>query len=262
MEITSKSNEKVKYLKRLNEKKFRQQTKTFYIEGIKVLEEVLDSKKAVNILFIAYSKEILLKAKGGEELLQELLKEEFEFPILSLDKKLLEEVTDTKTPQGILAVLQMPNRTLDISSSTIVLDGIQDAGNMGTIIRTADAFAFKNIVCLPGCTDCYAPKVVRSTMASILRENIILEGETISSLKEKGYTIVGTSLQASQELSSLSYSSGKYAFVLGNEANGISSDVIEQCDLLVKIPMSGSAESLNVGIAAGILMYDYFQKNN
>lgn len=276
--IISKSNEKVKYLKNLNEKKFRQKYNAFYLEGIKVVEEVLNMNKAINIMFIAYSKDILLNLNGGYEIFEKIqeISKRNSFELIDLDKNVFEYVSDTVTPQGILAVIEIPkydifnilNNDFEMKKNIIILDKVQDSGNIGTIIRTADAFDVDTIICLEGTTDVYSPKVVRSTMGSILREKIIYLNKDelnnyLKKIKEIGFKIVGTSLNTDKYISEIDFND-RHAFVLGNEANGISSEVINICDKLIKIPMSGSAESLNVGIASGIILYEQFKnsKNN
>ena len=257
--ITSKSNEKAKYIKSLNDKKGRQKNNAFYLEGIKVVNEVLDRKEAINILFIACSKEILENVNGGNNIL-ERLKNHKDIEIIYFSKEVFESLTDTKTPQGILAVLEIPNYDkINEEENILVLDKVQDAGNMGTIIRSADAFGIKTIVCTKGTVDVYSQKVLRSTMGSILREKIIYLDD-ISILKEKGYTLVGTVLdEKSISLENLKISK-KMAFIMGNEANGISKEIKKLCDIFVKIPMTGNAESLNVAVATSIILYKQFKK--
>lgn len=257
--ITSKSNEKAKFIKSLNDKKSRNINNAFYLEGIKVVNEVLDSK-AVNVMFIALSKEILIRLNGGEKLLNRLenLKN---IDIVEFSKDVFESFCDTKTPQGVLAVLNIPNyEKIEYNTNILILDKIQDAGNIGTIIRTADAFGVKNIICTKGTVDVYSQKVLRSTMGSILREKIIYVDniKNIYDLKKLGYTIIGTVLsENSIRLSNLKINK-KMAFVMGNEANGISKEIINICDKFVKIEMSNSAESLNVAVATGIVLYKMF----
>lgn len=266
--ITSKSNEKVKYIKSLNEKKFRQKYNAFYIEGIKVVSEILNYRRAMNIKFIAYSKEILLKLNGGEDILNIIQKNSLNIELLSLSKELFEYITDTKTPQGILAVIDMQNKSLkdiDFENNIIILDKIQDAGNIGTIIRTAEAFDINNIICIEGTTDIYSPKVVRSTMGSIFRENIVYVkeqeiDEMVEVLKKHNFNIFATTLDKSTDLENISFDL-KSAFIFGNEANGVSDKLKYKADKNVKINMSLNTDSLNVSIAAGIVMYkQYIEK--
>lgn len=258
--ITSKSNEKAKFIKALNDKKGRIKNNCFYLEGIKVVNEVLDKKEAINLKFIACSKEILEKVNGGNNIL-ERLKNYRNLEVIYFSKEVFESLTDTKTPQGILAVIEIPKYDkINDKGNILILDKIQDTGNIGTIIRSADAFGIDTIVCTKGTADCYSPKVLRSTMGSILREKIIYLDD-IHEIKNIGYTIVGTVLDdKSISLENLKISK-KMAFVMGNEANGISNEVKKLCDIFVKIPMTGNAESLNVAVAASIILYKQFEKN-
>lgn len=264
--ITSKSNEKVKYIKSLNEKKFRQKYKAFYLEGIKVVNEAIENK-AVNIQFIAYSESILRENNGGNELIKKINDNDIEKILLSED--IFKFVTDTVTPQGVLVVIDIKEQTLDIldkNSDILILDRLQDLGNIGTIIRSADAFGVKNIIALDGTADVFSPKLLRATMGSILRENILyIKDENVEELflflKNNKFKIVGTSLNTTNFLDCL-IKKQKYAFIVGNEANGISDKISKKCDELIKINMCNTAESLNVGIATGIVLYEIYKKNN
>lgn len=266
--ITSKSNDKVKFLKSLNEKKDRIKNNCFYLEGIKVINEVLDSKKAVNVKFIAYSSILLEKSNLGIELIKRL-KEQNNKQIYEFSQEIFEYITDTKTPQGVIAVLQIYeleyNNMLKENNNIVLLDKIQDPGNIGTIIRTCDAFNIRDVIYLNGTGDIYSPKVVRSTMGSILRVNISkINDDEIKIFKEKanenGFKIIGTSLQTNNYLEKYNFENSKNIIVFSNEANGISDEIKNICDDLIKINMSNSAESLNVGIAAGIVLHKIYVK--
>ncbi len=263
--ITSKANEKVKFIKSLNDKKARKINNVFYLEGIKVVEEVINNVKAIDIMFIAYSDEILNNINGGKKFLNliKVLELENDINILNIKKEIFESITDTKTPQGVLAVIKIKKYDIDDilkEDKILLLDKIQDAGNIGTIIRTADAFNVKGIICMENTADVYSPKVVRSTMGSILREKIIyIKSEDLFGLKKYGHILYGTSLSSNKYIEDINFSK-KSIFVLGNEANGISEEVEKVCDSLVKIKMSGNAESLNVAIAAGIILHAQYIK--
>ena len=252
--ITSKSNEKAKFIRSLNDKKGRQKNGCFYLEGIKVVNEVIERRGAINLRFIAYSEEILINVNGGKEILNKIKKIQNK---ISFSKDVFNTLTDTKTPQGILAVLEVLN-----DENILVLDKVQDLGNLGTIIRSADAFGIKQIICTSGTADVYSPKVLRSTMGSILREKItyIDNLQKLEELKKYGFAIVGTTLnEKSISIEKFDFSK-KSIFVMGNEANGISKEIEKICDYFIKIPMTGNAESLNVGVATSIILYKQFKK--
>lgn len=257
--ITSKSNDKVKFLKSLNDKKERIKNNCYYLEGVKVIEEVLKKNKAVNLRFIAYSSIILEKVNGGTDILQKLNKIDNK---IELSKEVFEYITDTKTPQGILAVMDIKEKKyselINSGKNIVLLDKIQDPGNIGTIIRTCDAFNVHDIIYLNGTGDIYSPKVVRSTMGSILRTNFSkINEEELLNLKEiaNEYTMTGTSLDTNNYIEKIEFNSKKNIIVFSNEANGISDSVKNICNQLVKINMTDSTESLNVAIAAGITLH-------
>lgn len=267
--IISKSNEKVKYIKSLNDKKFRKKYKAFYLEGIKVVTEILESKKAIDIMFIAYSKDLLLNSNGGEELLLKIENKKYkDIETVLLSDSMFKYVTDTVTPQGVLAVVKMPEydvfEEIDRAKSNIlILDKVQDLGNLGTIIRTSDAFNVRLIICNNGTADVYSPKVVRSTMGSIFRVKLVYTSDienVIKYLKNKNYDIVGTSLQTNTYLDELDYLN-KHAYILGNEANGVDKNLLQMCNKLVKIDMENTAESLNVSVATSIILYEQYKNN-
>jgi RNA methyltransferase, TrmH family len=259
--ITSKSNKYVKHIKSLNDKKYRQLYNEFYLEGIKVVDELLELK-AVNIKFIAYSYEIVSKLNNGLELINKL-KNITDYQILNIEKNIFEDLTDTINTQGIIAVVEKKQSNLNelIDSDILIIDRVQDAGNLGTIIRTAVAFNIKNIICMAGTVDVYSQKVIRSTMLSILKVNIIYVDnyDFIDQFKKEKFKIIGSCLNTNNYLKNLK-NYEKIALVVGNEANGISNELLEKCDEKIKIEMTDETESLNVSIATSIIMYERFKK--
>ena len=262
MDITSKSNEKIKYIKSLNEKKFRQKYNAFYLEGVKVISELLDiyEDMAVNIEFIAYSLDILKNTNGHDKLLEKINKIK-NLKLIEISKELFEDITDTVNSQGILAVRKRNNKEeIKFNSNILILDKVQDAGNLGTIIRTANAFGIYNIVCSKGTTDAYAPKVVRSTMLGIVKSNIVYTEDIkdfIFNLKKEGYKIISTALYDSTYMNENTFKA-KCAIVIGNEANGVSEEVLKISDEKIKIKIENSTESLNAACAASIVLYNQY----
>ena len=261
--ICSKSNNNVKFVRSLNEKKFRMKNNAFYLEGIKVVNEILDKEKAIDIKFIAYSKSILLTSNGGKEILERIESIE-NIKILEFDENIFKYVTDTVTPQGILIVLEIPKYDLESelksNNNILILDKVQDLGNIGTIIRSCNAFDIETVLCISGTADVYSPKALRSTMGGILNTKVIYLNDIneLQKLKEYGYNIVTTSLNTNNTLSILDINK-RYAFVMGNEANGVSDEVANLSDMLIKIPMSDKIESLNVGVATSIVLYEQYK---
>ena len=266
--INSKSNSKVKFVKSLNEKKYRQKENAFYIEGIKVVSEVLDInlKNKINLKYLYICKQILENANGGNELLQKIEKYNNKLNIYNIDADTFKYMTDTVTPQGVLAVIEIPKYNISecLNNDIIVLDKLQDLGNIGTIVRTANAFNINTILCMQGSADIYSPKGIRSTMASILKTKIIYFSDydkIFKILKNNGYNIIGTSLKGKNFLNQINLKSTKNCFCMGSEANGISLELEKMCDTLIKIPIKSTVESLNVAIATGIILYkNYIDK--
>lgn len=268
--IISKSNEKIKYINSLKNKKFRDKYNKYILEGIKLVDEHISSEGSSTPEFIVYCQEVLLKNVGGEKLYNKVKDME---NILEVDENVFKFLTDTETPQGILIVLDkkqslMTNLIKNINNNEriIVLDMVSDSGNMGTIIRTAVSFGVKNIICIKGCADVYSSKVVRSAMGALQKLNIYYldynEMELLkNNLKNNGYKLIVTDLKA-KKYSNEYEMSDKLVFILGNEANGVSDKMKTLCDDSIKIPMEATQESLNVGIAAAILMYEAYTKKN
>ena len=262
--IVSKSNDNVKFIRSLNEKKYRTKYNAFYLEGVKVTNEILDKNEAIDILFIAYSKSLLISTNGGQALLDRIssLKN---VKVLEFEENIFKYMTDTVNTQGILVVMKIPKYSLENeeNKNIILLDKVQDLGNIGTIIRSCNAFGVDTILCTSGTADVYSPKAVRATMGGILNVKIIyLENiEEINLLKKIGYKIVTTSLNTKNSIDSIDYNN-KYIFVMGNEANGVSKEIIDISDFVVKIPMSEKIESLNVGVATSIILYEQYKKTS
>ena len=186
------------------------------------------------------------------------------YECLYVSKKVLDSITDVSNPQGILAVIgkKEGNNSIDYNQDLIlVLDGIQDPGNLGTILRTADSVGLKQIIVSANSGDIYNPKVVRSTMGAIFRVEVIESQnliETIKQIKENKFQVVATDLHTNKNIYQVDYS--KTAIIIGNEANGVSKDILQQADFRVKIPMLGNTESLNASVATGIILYEYVRR--
>ena len=248
MIITAKDNDKIKYTKSLLKSKNRNKESKFIIEGYRILTLAIECRAKLDYVFI---NEDFEKKQEHKEFL-ELLKKK--------DIKVYK--TDTENTQGIIGVVKFKQKTLeenltDNNRFVLILDRIQDPGNMGTIIRTADAAGVDAIIALKGCVDIYNPKVIRSTMGSIFDMNVIhaTQEETLRILKLKKFDIVSSYLDTNNYYNTIEYNY-KTALVIGNEANGINDELVSKSDVLVKIPIYGKAESLNAAISSAILMYE------
>ena len=250
MVISSKDNELVKEIKKLKEKKYRDNK--FVVEGIKMLKEAIIEKADINLIVVSQEAEKNIDVDISK------------YNKIIVTDKVFKTLTDVVSPQGILAIInKKENIDLDISSDYIIaLDGIQDPGNLGTIIRTADSASLKQIIVSKNTVDAYSPKVIRSTMGAIFRVNII-EVEslayTLKKLKNNNFNIITTSLDTNNSIYDISYN--KSVVVIGNEANGVSREVLDLAEYKVKIPMLGKTESLNASVATGIMIYEYVRRS-
>ena len=256
--ITSKDNEIVKSSKKVKEKKYRDETDLYLIEGIKIIKEAIDEKAIIRKIVIC--DECIQETDIDQRLLYTIAK----YDCIYVSKKVFDLLTTVVNPQGILAVVEKPNRRADINYDEdviLILDGIQDPGNLGTILRTLDSVNLKQVIVSKKTADVYNPKVVRSTMGAIFRVNVIEENDLISVLKnirKNKFKILATSLEDSTSIYETNFK--KKAIVIGNEANGVSKEIMEIADDKIKIPMIGKTESLNASVATGIILYEYLRK--
>ncbi len=256
--ITSSSNSLIKHVKSLHRKKVRWDTNHFFVEGIRAVEESIISNSQIE--FFLYS-DSLLESKGGEELLA-LVNKKYK-KVYNITNNLLKDITDTKTPQGIIAVVKFTTVPLkDIiynnDNFLVVLDKVQDPGNMGTIIRTSNALGANGIIVTKGCVDVFSPKTIRSTMGSIFHISLVYHEDiqdVLTILKKKNIKIISTALDAVESCYDVNFKVD-FALIIGNEASGISQKAFEMSDSIIKIPMRDNAESLNAAIASGIVMYE------
>lgn len=242
--IISSENANYKKFKKLKQKKYREEYNLFLAEGHKFLD------------FSEIPEAIIIKDDYYHEIKERA--EKFSSKIFVLDSKLFRELSSQENSQGIILVYKMKRGDLALLQDNIViLDRVADPGNLGTIIRLCDAAGFKDIILIRGSVDCYNDKVVRSSMGSIFSMNILYldEGDTFNLLEENHYKIFVTALAKD----SIDYDriklSHKNAIVFGNEGQGVSENFLKAADEKVIIPIYGSAESLNVGVASGIMLY-------
>lgn len=257
--ITSKDNEFIKEIRKLKDKKYRDLTSKYIVEGIKIIEEAISEKALIDTIVVCEDCE-----KNGEidpKLLYEIAK----YNCVYVSEKVFNIITDTKAPQGILAVIKKPEEYKNINYNQdiiLVLDNIQDPGNLGTIIRTADSVGLNQIIISKNTTDAYSPKVVRSTMGAIFRVNVIQSEDlikTIKEIKKHKFNVIATSLGTDKSFYDIELN--KSAIVIGNEANGVSKEILEIVETKVKIPMFGKTESLNASVATGVVLYEYVRQN-
>ena len=253
--ISSKDNEIIKNIRKLKEKKYRDIENSYIIEGIKIVKEAIEEKATIKQIVVC--EECINDGELDKDTLYEIAK----YNLIYVTKKVFDLITDVKTPQGIIAVVEKnnANKEIDYSQDIIIaLDDLQDPGNLGTILRTVDSANLNQIILSKNSADPYNPKVVRSTMGAIFRVNI-LEVENLKDelekVKQNGFKVMVTSLDTKSSIYDTEYN--KKVIVIGNEANGVSKEIQNIADEKVKIPMLGKTESLNASVATGIMIYEY-----
>lgn len=258
-EITSKENNFIKHVKKLKDKKYRDISSEYIIEGIKQVAEAIQEK--VKIKQIVLCDDCEKNSNIPKDLMYEIAKCECVY----VTEELFKYLSEVQTPQGILAIIEKNNqdKEIDYSQDIIVaLDDIQNPGNLGTIIRTVDSIGSTQILVSKGTVDVYNPKVIRSTMGAIFRVKIIecedLK-ETLDEIKKHKFKVIVSSLQTKKTIYDIDYY--KKVIVIGNEANGVKKEIQKVADEKVKIPMIGKTESLNASVATGIILYEYVRQN-
>ncbi len=242
--ITSLKNPRVLLWRSLKERKGRRESGCFLAEGRKMVEEALCSAFPVEALLVDES-------RAAEFPLPEHV------PVYLLPENVLAAVCDTRTPQGIAAVVRALSGA-PLGQRLVALDGVQDPGNVGTIIRTADAAGLEGVLLSDQCADVFSPKTLRATMGSIFRMPIHVTHDlpaALNRLRGEGCSIISSQLDG-EPFYQRSPVGERFCLIIGNEGNGISDAVKATATHRVRLPMRGGAESLNAAIAAGIMMYD------
>ena len=255
--ITSKDNEIIKNIKKLKEKKYRDDENKYIVEGIKMVKEAIIENAKIDKIVVCED------CANDGTIEKELLYEIAKYNCVYVSEKVFDSITDVSNPQGILAVIEKNNEEHILYNEDVilVLDGIQDPGNLGTILRTLDSVGLKQIILSESTADPYNPKVVRSTMGAIYRVNIIRSKniiETLKEMKKNKYQIATTALDTDKSIYDVDFN--KKVIVIGNEANGVSKEVQDLSEVKMKIPMLGKTESLNAAVATGIVLYEYVRR--
>ena len=258
MEVTGLQNPVVKAASELKQKKYRTQNGLYLAEGLRTAEEAVAYKAVETLFYVATDDERTIR------LLEDAAAQNIK--LVCVSENVMKKIADTETPQGIIAVCKMRQPKLEnllaSGKMLLVLDRVGDPGNIGTMLRTADAAGIGGLVLLKGCADIYAPKTVRSSMGSLFHIPVlsgVSEQEFVSAAKKAGYDLLVTCLDGADNLYKADLS-GRIAFVMGNEAGGVSESLLAQADKRVYIPMAGRAESLNVAMAAGIVMFEALRR--
>lgn len=243
--IESTQNSLVKHWKKLvTTKKERDQTKEFLVEGFHLVEEAIKQPGLVIQLLIREDIDI---------------PSHWNAPIIDLTKAVAKEISETEQTQGVFAYCRQPQYDKADQQQwqrLLLIDAVQDPGNIGTMIRTADAAGLDAVILGKGCADPFNPKTVRSAQGSHFHIPVVREelAPWLEQLKAKGIPVIGTGLQEAVALEELK-PQPTFALVVGNEGSGVDSALLSEADQVVKIPLYGQAESLNVAVATGILLY-------
>lgn len=235
--ISSVNNSFIKEVNSLKIKKYRDKLHLFLVEGYHLVEEAIKKGIVKTLIIIDDSDEI----EGIET--------------IKVSLEVMNKISDTKNSQNIIALCHKLQEIEDYKSNYLLLDRLQDPGNIGTLIRSALAFGFNNIVLSDGGVDLYNEKLIRASQGMLFHVNIITKplNLMINDLKTNGYKILGTSVNGNKYISNYDT---KIALILGNEGSGVSDEVNDMCDEYLTIETSTSVESLNVAVAGSIIMHD------
>ncbi len=249
--ITSSSNPKMKHIIQLNKKpKTRYEQRVFVVEGIKMCMEA--PREQIQAMYISES---FLADRNNQELIKDYSYE-------TVSDHVFSQISDTKTPQGVLCLVKMPEYRMEELLGSIphllILENIQDPGNLGTMMRTGEGAGITGMIMDKTTVDLFNPKTIRSTMGSLFRvpfyvtDNVV---ETIGAVKERGIALYAACLDGTMAYDAADYT-GPCGFLVGNEAKGLRMETAAFADAHVRIPMEGTVESLNAAVASALLMYE------
>lgn len=268
------SKNRLKELLKLKTKKGRREKERFLIEGLRFCQELLNSSFEAELILYTLR---FSKTQDGEKLLDDFVKKGVE--VILVKEDIIKKLSDTVTPQGIVGIVKMKKLFLSLDASAeksllkntksegfiefvLAIDSIKEPGNLGTMIRTADAAGVFCVLLSEGCVELYNPKVLRSTMGSVFHlpifENMNLE-KAILYLKKRGFKIFATDVKEGELYDQIDYL-GKVCLIIGSEAQGISKKILSLAFEKVKIPLYGKAESLNASVACGVILYQMAKK--
>lgn len=242
MYITSINNEYIKEISKLNEKKYRDKSNKYLIEGLHLVTEALKYDIIDTII------------------IREDFSYETDIKHIIVSNEVMKKLSDNPSIPKIMAIVYKKESTIS-GNKILLLDRLQDPGNLGTIIRSAVAFNFDTIILSNDTVDLYNSKVLRSTQGMLFNINILRQDLTsvINELKKNNYTIYGTKVDNGNDVKKIN-NTNKFALIIGNEGTGISDNILKQCDKYLYIKMNNNCESLNAGVAASILMYEMGNK--
>lgn len=238
--VTSLDNKRIKNLSKLLIKKYRDEEGKFLVEGEHLVEE-------------AYKAGVLLEVVKCEDYIGE-----YDVPTTLVTYEVIKKLSNTQSPQRIIGVCKKLDEK-EIGNKVLVLEDLQDPGNLGTIIRSSVAFNVDTIIVSNNTVDIYNDKVLRSSEGMLFHINIIKRdiNNILDELHNSGYTLYGTKVDGGTNIKEIEVSE-KFAVIMGNEGAGVSDDTLDKCDKYLYIPMNNNCESLNVGVATSIILYELF----
>ncbi len=239
-EIMRISKERLKQLAKLKQKKVRQKENLVIVEGFRLIEQLLVNGIDLEEIYVAENYDLKLKVRCS---------------IYTLKKYELEKITSTQTPQEVAALIKTNSKPIKKKKKLIYLDGISEPGNLGTIIRTATAFSMDGIILSPDCCEIYNPKVIRASLGAVFFIPIEIHDENW--LKKQSALKIATCLEDAIPLESFTIPKEDWILILGSEAEGIKDEILSIADKKIKISQTSQMESLNVAVAAGILMHTF-----
>lgn len=234
-EIKSRQNELIKEVAKLDNPTYRKEVGLFKVEGFHMLEMAVEAKVVKQVFS-------LKKIDNLDEIVPQYI----------VSKEVLEKISSTKSPQGVVAVCKLLPQNKIKSNKVLYLDGVSDPGNLGTILRTALAFDFRDVVLSKNCCSIYNEKTLQASQGAIFNLNIVSD-KNLADLKKEKYQIIATEIKGSISLEKVQ-KKDTFVLVLGNEAHGVSKETLELADYRVRIDIE-NIESLNVAIAGAIAMY-------
>ncbi len=259
-EITSLSNYRIKTIRSLSQRKYRSELKLFLAEGMRVCREALNNNWSFK--YLLYDKSFIYKPQINDLINEVLLKGG---DVVGVTPNILKKISHKDNPQNILGVIEQKwsNLPLNLNKDIFVaLESIRDPGNLGTVIRTMDAVGARECILLGGCTDPFSYESVRASMGAIFNVNITkvnLDDFIEWKIKNK-VSLIGTALKNASDYTKTKWDL-PFVLVAGNEQKGLSEMILSYCDQIIKIPMFGSSDSLNLAVSTGVALYESIRKN-
>lgn len=260
--ITSTANERIKSIRKLREKKFRSETGTFYIEGIRIVVEALKADDLLQALIVAPE---LVQSEVVGDVLETAHTKRIE--VFEVNKTVFESFSLKEGPQGVAAIVKQKwDSITDVDwqhpGLWVGLDAVADPGNLGTIMRTMDAVRAKGILLIGPCTDPYDPSAIRASMGAVFSLKFVkAQVEEMAELKRSSNMFfIGTSDAAKTDYQGIKYPDNM-VLMMGSERQGLQKSLVDLCEETVSIPMAGTSDSLNLAVATGVMLYEVYNQH-